>query len=149
MLLKHWSNLLAWTLYLATGSSRTTRTKHRQFRARKKSLEHRQFRFRKPQPLQEHRQFHLHRAPRPHRQHKLFKIRRPDQRNASICRGLGSRRNRPPMKKWKNELLTRFRYFGISNTQDGINALHIYGGEQIRELIEPSRAFPHRHQPRC
>ena len=39
-------------------------------------------------------------------------------------------------KKWKNELLTRFRYSRISNTQDRIDALHIYGGEQIRELIE-------------
>ena len=39
-------------------------------------------------------------------------------------------------KKWKNELLTCFRYFRISNTQDHINALHIYGGEQIRVLIE-------------
>jgi len=30
-------------------------------------------------------------------------------------------------KKWKNELLTRFRYFRTSNTQDRIDALHIYG----------------------
>ena len=39
-------------------------------------------------------------------------------------------------KKWKNELLTRFRNFRISSTQDRVDALHIYGGEQIRELIE-------------
>ena len=37
-------------------------------------------------------------------------------------------------KKWKNQLLTRFRYFCISNVQDRVNALHIYGGEQIGEL---------------
>ena len=45
-------------------------------------------------------------------------------------------------KKWKNELLTHFRYFRISNTQDRINALHIYGGEQIRELIESLESVP-------
>ena len=45
-------------------------------------------------------------------------------------------------KKWKNELLTRFRYFRISNTQDRIDALHIYGGEQIRELIESLESVP-------
>ena len=39
-------------------------------------------------------------------------------------------------KTWKNELLTTFQYFHISNVQDGVDALHIYGGEQIRELIE-------------
>jgi len=42
----------------------------------------------------------------------------------------------------KNELLTRFRYFRISNTQDGIDALHIYGGEQMRELIESLESVP-------
>jgi len=30
-------------------------------------------------------------------------------------------------KKWRNELLTRFRYFRTSNTQECIDALHIYG----------------------
>ena len=45
-------------------------------------------------------------------------------------------------KKWRNELLTRFRYFRISNTQDCIDALHIYGGEQIRELIESLESIP-------
>ena len=45
-------------------------------------------------------------------------------------------------KKLKNELLTRFRYFRISNTQDRINALHINGGEQIRELIESLESVP-------
>jgi len=39
-------------------------------------------------------------------------------------------------KKWKNELITRFPYIRISSTQDRVDALHIYGGEQIRELIE-------------
>ena len=45
-------------------------------------------------------------------------------------------------KKWKNELLTRFRYFRISNVQDSVDALHIYGGEQIRELIETLENVP-------
>ena len=45
-------------------------------------------------------------------------------------------------KKWKNELLTRFRYFSISNVQDRVDALHIYGGEQIRELIETLENVP-------
>ena len=45
-------------------------------------------------------------------------------------------------KKWKNELLTRFRYFRISSTQDRVDALHIYGGEQIRELIESLENVP-------
>ena len=45
-------------------------------------------------------------------------------------------------KKWKNELLTRFRYFRISNIQDRADALHIYGGEQIRELIESLEDVP-------
>ena len=103
------------------------------------SLEHRQFRFRIAQSLQEHRQFQLHRTPRPNRQHKLFNIRRPDQRTSECKRLSGTRiptKQAADGKKWKNELLTRFRYFRISNTQDRIDALHIYGGEQIRELIE-------------
>ena len=45
-------------------------------------------------------------------------------------------------KKWRNELLTRFRYFRTSNTQDCIDALHIYGGEQICELIESLESIP-------
>ena len=45
-------------------------------------------------------------------------------------------------RKWKNELLSRFRYFRISNTQDRIDALHIYGGEQIRELVESPESVP-------
>lgn len=45
-------------------------------------------------------------------------------------------------KKWKNELLTRFRYFRISNIQDRVDALHICGGERIRELIESLRDVP-------
>ena len=45
-------------------------------------------------------------------------------------------------KKWKNELLTRFRYFRISNVQDRVDALHIYRGEQIRELIETLENVP-------
>jgi len=36
----------------------------------------------------------------------------------------------------------RCRYFRISNTQDRIDALHIYGGEQIRELIESLESIP-------
>ena len=45
-------------------------------------------------------------------------------------------------RRWKNELLTHFRYFRISNTQDRIDALHIYGGEQVRELIESLESVP-------
>ena len=45
-------------------------------------------------------------------------------------------------KKWKNELLTIFRYFCISSTQDCVDALHIYGGKQIRELIESLENVP-------
>ena len=45
-------------------------------------------------------------------------------------------------KKWRNELLTRFRYLRISGTQDRVDALHIYGGEQIRELIESLENVP-------
>ena len=33
-------------------------------------------------------------------------------------------------KKWKNEVLTRFRHFCISNTQDHIDAFHFYWGEK-------------------
>ena len=45
-------------------------------------------------------------------------------------------------KKWKNELLTRFRYFRIPNIQDRVDALHIYGGGRIRELIESLKDVP-------
>lgn len=45
-------------------------------------------------------------------------------------------------KKWKNRLLTLLRYFCISGTQDHVNALHIYGGEQIRELIKSLENVP-------
>lgn len=34
-------------------------------------------------------------------------------------------------KKWRNELVTRFTYFRIANTQDRIDTLNIYRGEQI------------------
>ena len=37
--------------------------------------------------------------------------------------------------KWKKELTTRFRYFRIENDEDRIDALNIYGGELIEELI--------------
>ena len=36
-------------------------------------------------------------------------------------------------KKWKNELVTRFR---ISNTQDCIDALHIYEGKNMPSPTE-------------
>lgn len=45
-------------------------------------------------------------------------------------------------QQWKNELLTRFRYFRISTTQERIDALHIYGEEQIRELFESFESVP-------
>jgi hypothetical protein len=37
--------------------------------------------------------------------------------------------------KWKNELTRRFRFFRITET-DQLDALHIYGGEHVRELID-------------
>lgn len=45
-------------------------------------------------------------------------------------------------KKWRNELVTRFKYFRISNTQDRLDVLNIYGEEQIRELIESLESVP-------
>ena len=39
-------------------------------------------------------------------------------------------------EKWKKELETRMRYFKITEEQDKIDAINIYGGEQIRELID-------------
>ena len=45
-------------------------------------------------------------------------------------------------ENWKNELGTRFRYSRISDTQGRIDALYIYGGEQIRELIESLESVP-------
>ena len=51
-------------------------------------------------------------------------------------------------KKWKNELRPKFRYFCISSTQDHVDALYIYGGEQIRELIESLESVHRRHPPR-
>ena len=37
--------------------------------------------------------------------------------------------------KWEKELLTRFRFFRITSIEDQIDAINIYGGELIRELI--------------
>ncbi|KAK3726579.1 hypothetical protein QZH41_011039 [Actinostola sp. cb2023] len=37
---------------------------------------------------------------------------------------------------WKKEILTRFRYFRIDEVEDRVDAINIYGGELIRELIE-------------
>ena len=36
----------------------------------------------------------------------------------------------------------RFIYFRILNTQDRIDALHIYGGEQIRDMLESLESVP-------
>lgn len=56
-------------------------------------------------------------------------------------------------KKWEKELTTRFRYFRITNTQDRVDAINIYGGERIRELIDtlpdvptPSIAEPNEYE---
>ncbi len=35
-------------------------------------------------------------------------------------------------------MTTRFRYFHITNTQDHVDAINIYGGKQILELIDTS-----------
>ncbi len=39
-------------------------------------------------------------------------------------------------RKWKAELITRFRFFRIQNDQDKTDVISIYGGEHIRELID-------------
>ena len=52
-------------------------------------------------------------------------------------------------KKWKNELLFRFRYFRISSAEDRVDALHIYGGERIRELIESLENAPSPSSAEC
>ena len=44
--------------------------------------------------------------------------------------------------KWKKELLTRFRFFCIDSVQDCIDAISIYGGELIRELIDTLQDVP-------
>ena len=51
-------------------------------------------------------------------------------------------------KKWKNRLLTWLRYFCISSTQDHLDALHIYRGEQIPELIKSLESIPSLSSPR-
>ena len=38
--------------------------------------------------------------------------------------------------KWKKELMTRFRFFRIDGIEDRVDAINIYGGELIRELID-------------
>ena len=45
-------------------------------------------------------------------------------------------------KKWKNRLLTLLRYFCNSGTQDHVDALHVYRGEPIRELIKSLENVP-------
>ncbi len=39
-------------------------------------------------------------------------------------------------RKWKAGLITRFRFFRIQNDKDKTDAISIYGGEHIRELID-------------
>ena len=45
-------------------------------------------------------------------------------------------------KMEKRTSQARFRYFRTLNIQDRIDALPIYGGEQIRELIESPESVP-------
>jgi len=47
-------------------------------------------------------------------------------------------------ERWKKELETRLRYFRITETPDKVDAISIYGGERVRELIEllPNRPAP-------
>ena len=39
-------------------------------------------------------------------------------------------------------MTTRFRYFHITNTQDHVDAINIYGGKQILELIDTLSDVP-------
>ncbi len=39
-------------------------------------------------------------------------------------------------RKWKTELITRFRFFRIQNDQDKTDVISIYRAEHIRELID-------------
>ena len=38
--------------------------------------------------------------------------------------------------KWKKELMTRFRYFRIEDDEDRVDALNIYGGNLIEDLVD-------------
>lgn len=44
--------------------------------------------------------------------------------------------------KWKDELITRFRYFRKDGVQDRIDAISIYGGELVRELVNTVQDVP-------
>ena len=44
--------------------------------------------------------------------------------------------------KWKKELMTRFRFFRIDGIEDRVDAINIYGGELIRELIDTLQNSP-------
>jgi len=47
-------------------------------------------------------------------------------------------------QRWKKEFQTRLRYFRIDAVADMVDAINIYGGERVRELIEllPNRPNP-------
>ena len=45
-------------------------------------------------------------------------------------------------RKWKKELMTRFRFFRIDGNEDRVDAITIYGGEHIRELIDTLQNSP-------
>ena len=44
--------------------------------------------------------------------------------------------------KWKKELMTRFRFFRIDSIEDRVDAINIYGGELIREVIDTLQNSP-------
>ena len=45
-------------------------------------------------------------------------------------------------RKWKKELMTRFRFFRIDGIEDRVDAINIYGDELIRELIDTLQNSP-------
>ena len=51
-------------------------------------------------------------------------------------------------QKWRRQLVTRFRYFRITDTQDKVDAIQIYGGELLGELIETVTNRPPQEGPR-
>ena len=68
-------------------------------------------------------------------------VRTERHQDACIHSGRRPRWNQPPLGKVEERAI-RFRYFRISNIQDRVDALHIYGGERIHELIESLKDVP-------
>ena len=131
-----------WTLYLAT---RMSGHEEEALRKTHQSSEHRQLQFRLTHQSLERRTVsaslncttatatqavpHSASGPKDIRMHAFIADSHPDKTGRK-------------WKKWRNELVTCFRYFRIPNTQDRLDALNNYGGEQILELIESLKSVP-------